>query len=190
MWYSIHSLLIVMSPSKNLKRELGSSGSTRSEPMSMPNTLQSVSLRMRAERWWPMKPLTPRIRTLVAMLVVRRLLLIPLPVGKRQFLIAEARTERHRVAHPAVELKLEQPQCPVRTHGPHLALHPAQPRLRRPRRVGRQGPQDPQWQTRRQREGTGVRRRHRPHQIVHGRDPQLPVYRAIGSGTAAKVAAA
>src|SRR6266481_2169480 len=30
--------------------------------MSIPNTCQSVDSRMRLERWWPMKPLTPRMR--------------------------------------------------------------------------------------------------------------------------------
>src|SRR4051812_41278362 len=62
MWYSIHSRLMVMSPSKNLKRGSCSRSSTRSACMSMPYTSQSVSARMRFERWWPMKPFTPRIR--------------------------------------------------------------------------------------------------------------------------------
>src|SRR6267378_3609160 len=34
----------------------------RSACMSMPNTSQSVVARMRLDRWWPMKPLTPRMR--------------------------------------------------------------------------------------------------------------------------------
>src|SRR4051812_32533691 len=63
MWYSIHSRLMVMSPSKNLKRGSCSRSSTRSACMSMPNTCQSVSARMRFEGWWPMKPFTPRMST-------------------------------------------------------------------------------------------------------------------------------
>src|SRR5689334_412207 len=35
----------------------------RSDCMSMPYTSQSVVSRMRLDRWWPMKPLTPRMRT-------------------------------------------------------------------------------------------------------------------------------
>src|SRR5258705_2920096 len=62
MWYSIHSLLIVMSPSKKWKRRSSSTSPMRSLCMSMPYTSQSVAARMRLDRWWPMKPLTPRMR--------------------------------------------------------------------------------------------------------------------------------
>ena len=64
-WYSTHSLLIVMSPSKKCMRwrDCAAGRSMRSVCMSMPKTSQSVVSRMRLDRWWPMKPLTPRIRT-------------------------------------------------------------------------------------------------------------------------------
>src|SRR5712664_2041761 len=62
MWYSIHSLLMVMSPSKKWKRGSSRTSAMRSVCMSMPYTSQSVVARMRLDRWWPMKPLTPRIR--------------------------------------------------------------------------------------------------------------------------------
>src|SRR5258706_875667 len=62
MWYSIHSLLMVMSPSKKWKRRSSRTSAMRSACMSIPYTSQSVAARMRLDRWWPMKPLTPRIR--------------------------------------------------------------------------------------------------------------------------------
>jgi len=49
-WYSTHSRLIVMSPSKNVKRGSPRSSTMRSSCMSMPNTCQSVSARMRCDR--------------------------------------------------------------------------------------------------------------------------------------------
>src|SRR4051812_47014387 len=51
-----------MSPSAKWKRRSPSRSATRSDCMSMPYTSQSVAPRMRLERWWPMKPLTPIIR--------------------------------------------------------------------------------------------------------------------------------
>src|SRR5574340_170305 len=62
-WYSTHSLLIVMSPSKKWKRGLPIKSEMRSALMSMPYTSQSVVARMRLDRWWPMKPFTPSIST-------------------------------------------------------------------------------------------------------------------------------
>ncbi len=50
MWYSIHSLLMVMSPSKKWKRGFAMRSAILSEPMSMPNTSWPVSARMRCER--------------------------------------------------------------------------------------------------------------------------------------------
>jgi len=67
MWYSIHSRLMVMSPSKKWKRGCGRRSATRSEPMSMPYTSQSVSARIFWERWWPMKPFTPRMQMRLVM---------------------------------------------------------------------------------------------------------------------------
>src|SRR5512134_727759 len=69
MWYSIHSRLMVMSPSKKWNRGLDIRSATRSEPMSMPNTSQPVSARMRWDRWWPMKPLTPRMQSFFTVLL-------------------------------------------------------------------------------------------------------------------------
>src|SRR5262245_12725201 len=63
-WYSIHSLLIAMSPSRYVKRGSERNGAILSDPMSRPETCQSVSWRMRSVSAFPMKPLTPRMRTL------------------------------------------------------------------------------------------------------------------------------
>src|SRR5947199_2193612 len=117
---------MVISPSKNFMRGFDSSGSTRSEPMSMPNTRQSVSLRMRADRWWPIKPFTPRISTLVVMLVVPCLLQIPLPVREWQCLGGEARTERLRIAYLGVQFELQQAQRAVRADRLHFPIDPSQ----------------------------------------------------------------
>ena len=62
-WYSIHSRLIAMSPSRKRKRFSARNSAIRSLPTSRPKTSQSVVVRMRRVSALPMKPLTPRIRT-------------------------------------------------------------------------------------------------------------------------------
>src|SRR5271169_3712780 len=62
-WYSTHSLLMVMSPSKKWKRGLPIRSLIRSVLISIPYTSQSVVARMRLDKWCPMKPFTPRIKT-------------------------------------------------------------------------------------------------------------------------------
>src|SRR3990167_7258065 len=54
---------MVMSPSKKWKRGLPIRSEMRLALISMPYTSQSVVARMRLDKWWPMKPFTPRINT-------------------------------------------------------------------------------------------------------------------------------
>src|SRR5512139_3769986 len=62
-WYSIHSRLMAMSPSRNRKRDSPRNSASRSLPTSRPKTSQPVVVRMRRVSALPMNPLTPRIRT-------------------------------------------------------------------------------------------------------------------------------
>src|SRR5215207_3840394 len=62
-WYSIHSRLIMMSPSTNLNRGSPRLSSSLWLPTSIPYTSQSFWDRIARVSELPIKPLAPRIRT-------------------------------------------------------------------------------------------------------------------------------
>src|SRR5258708_10342587 len=135
-----------------------------------------------------MKPFTPRISTLVVMARPSIFEWLWLTARERQCLQAEARTKRFRVGYRAVQLDLEQPQGPVGTQRPQFPVDPAQLRACGARALGGEGAQHPQRQAARLRIGPGIGRRYGADQIVHGGDPQAPVYRAVGAGASPQIA--
>src|SRR5258706_10009133 len=97
-----------MSPSKKWNRGFVMRSLTRSEPMSMPNTSQPVSARTRFERWWPMKPLTPRMQSFFMSEGERR------GVDRLEAMraVAEPLAKEHRIGFAAVERHGENSQPP------------------------------------------------------------------------------